>query len=146
MQVRYRAVMATIATVAFTGTLLAQAELRIGKWQNKEDPQNVMTYSPEGKGMRTEVVNVNRNGEKNVWTYTTMLDGTDAVITNGGNRHVAAVTKVDAYTNEIIYKGKDGKVTQYATNVVSKDGKTLTVTFRTPEGKQTAVAVYQRMP
>jgi hypothetical protein len=68
------------------------------------------------------------------------------VITNGGTRHIAAVKKVDAYTNEIVYKAKDGKITQYATNVVSKDGKTLTVTFKTPEGKQTAVAVYEKMP
>src|SRR5688572_7237651 len=116
-----------IAALALTGVvaIAQETDLRIGRWQNKEDPQNVMTYSVEGKGMKTEVVNVNRNGEKNVWFYTTMLDGTDAVITNGGTRHIAAVKKVDAYTNEIVYKAKDGKITQYATNVVSKDGKTL---------------------
>jgi len=123
----------------------AQGDLRTGQWRNKSDPQNVMTYSEAGKGLKTEVVNVSRDGVKNVWSYTTMLDGTDAIITNGGNRHIAAVTKVDAYTNEIVYKGKDGQVTQLATNVVSKDGKTLTVTFKTPEGKQTSVAVYEKV-
>jgi hypothetical protein len=140
-------IFAVLCATAASGAGFAQVkDLRIGQWKNQADPQNVMTYSVDGKGMKTEVVNVNRDGVKNVWSYTTMLDGSDAIITNGGNRHIAAVTKVDQYTNEIIYKGKDGKVAQYATNVVSKDGKTLTVTFKTPEGKQTAVAVYDKVP
>jgi hypothetical protein len=145
---RTRLISAALAVVALAGSAFAQVDkdLRIGQWKNQADPQNVMTYSVDGKGMKTEVVNVNREGQKNVWSYTTMLDGSDAIITNGGNRYIAAVKKVDPYINEIVYKGKDGKVTQYATNVVSKDGKTLTVTFKTPEGKQTAVAVYDRVP
>jgi len=145
---RIRLISAALAVVALAGSAFAQVDkdLRIGQWKNQADPQNVMTYSVDGKGMKTEVVNVNKSGEKNVWSYTTMLDGSDAIITNGGNRYIAAVKKVDPYINEIVYKGKDGKVTQYATNVVSKDGKTLTVTFKTPEGKQTAVAVYDRVP
>lgn len=138
---------AALCAIALSALASAQADkdLRIGQWKNQADPQNVMTYSVDGKGMKAEVVNVNKSGEKNVWFYTSMLDGSDAIITNGGNRHIAAVTKVDPYINEIVYKGKDGKVTQYATNVVSKDGKTLTVTFKTPEGKQTAVAVYDKI-
>jgi uncharacterized iron-regulated membrane protein len=145
---RIRLISAALAVVALAGSAFAQVDkdLRIGQWKNQADPQNVMTYSVDGKGMKTEVVNVNREGQKNVWSYTTMLDGSDAIITNGGNRYIAAVKKVDPYINEIVYKGKDGKVTQYATNVVSKDGKTLTVTFKTPEGTQTAVAVYDRVP
>ncbi|MGH9200795.1 MAG: hypothetical protein ACRD2A_06130 [Vicinamibacterales bacterium] len=141
-------IMATVfCAIAVSGTGFAQVkDLRIGQWKNQADPQNERTYSVDGKGMKTEVVNVNRTGEKNVWSYTTMLDGTDAIVTNGGNRHIAAVKKVDPYVNEIAYKDKEGKVTQYATNVVSKDGKTLTVTFKTPEGKQTAVAVYDKVP
>ena len=145
---RIQLISAAIVVIALAGSAFAQVEkdLRIGQWKNQADPQNLMTYSVDGKGMKTEVVNVNREGQKNVWSYTTMLDGTDAIITNGGNRHIAAVKKVDPYINEIVYKGKDGQVTQYATNVVSKDGKTLTVTFKTPEGKQTAVAVYDKVP
>lgn len=143
-----RFIMATVlcAVAASSAVFAQEKDLRIGQWKNQADPQNVMTYSVDGKGMKTEVVNVNKGGEKNVWTYTTMLDGSDAIITNGGNRHIAAVKKVDPYVNEIAYKDKEGKVTQYATNVVSKDGKTLTVTFKTPEGKQTAVAVYDKVP
>jgi hypothetical protein len=145
---RCRYIIATVlGAIALSGGVFAQVkDLRIGQWKNQADPQNVMTYSADGKGMKTEVVNVNKEGQKNVWFYTTMLDGSDAIITNGGNRYIAAVKKVDPYINEIVYKGKDGNVTQYATNVVSKDGKTLTVTFKTPEGKQTAVAVYDRVP
>ena len=47
-------------------------------------------------------------------------------------------------TNEIVYK-KDGKVTQTATNVISADGKTVTVTFHRTNAQgqpATTVAVY----
>ena len=127
--------------------IAAQArDPRAGKWQNKDNPTNVMTYETlAGGGMKVTVENVSPSGETREWSYTTMLDGRDAPITGDPNRESAAVTKVDERTNEIVYK-KDGEPSQLATNVVSADGRTLTVTFRTPEGKQTAVAVYTRMP
>ncbi len=131
--------------VLVTGVVLAERDLRIGQWKNTKDPHNILTYSAAGDGLKTEVENLAPTGDKTIWFYTTMLDGSDAVITGGGSRHFAAVTKVDDYTNEIVYKAKDGRVLQLATNVVSKDRKTLTVTFRTREGKQTAVLVYERV-
>ena len=122
------------------------AEPRIGKWKNKDNPQNVMTYEEVvGGGMKVTVENVNQAGEKSQWGYTTMIDGKDASIQGDRTRDSAAVRRIDKLVNEIVYK-KDGKVSQLATNAVSEDGKTLTVTFRNPEGKQTGVAVYQKMP
>jgi hypothetical protein len=140
--------MTAIASVlALTGLLLAQsAEPRIGKWKNKDNPSNVMTYEAvAGGGMKVTVENVNQAGVKGQWGYTTMIDGKDSPIQGDPTRDSAAVKRVDKLTNEIVYK-KDGKVSQLATNAVSEDGKTLTVTFRNPEGKQTGVAVYQKMP
>ena len=67
-------------------------------------------------------------------------------VTGNPSSDTAAVTKVDAATNEIVYK-KDGKVTQTATNVISADGKTVTVTFHRTDaqGKPVmTVAVYER--
>ena len=142
-----------ISTLAVTMFVLTAAAVvdtqaanpRVGKWQNRDNAANLMTYEPvPGDGMKVTVENVNRSGEKTVWSYTTMLDGKDAPITGDASRDSAAVTRTDDRTNEIVYK-KDGKITQYATNVISADGRTLTVTFKTPEGKQTAVAVYTKM-
>ena len=124
----------------------ASANPRIGKWKNKNNPTNILTYEAlTGGGMKVIVDGVNRAGEKSQWSYTTMLDGKDAVVTGDSNRDSAAVTPVDGLTSKIVYK-KDGKASQIAMNTVSKDGKTLTVTFTTPEGEQTAVAVYEKMP
>ena|SRR2546426_1640692 len=121
---------------------------RIGKWKLKQEPPavNIMTYEAIGQGMKVTVDSVNSSGQKTHWTYTTMLDGKDAPITGSATADAAAVTKVDATTNEIVYK-KDGKVTQTATNVISADGKTVTVTFhRTNAQGQpvTTVAVYEK--
>jgi hypothetical protein len=137
---------ALASILALSAAVLAQsAEPRIGKWKNKDNPSNVMTYEAvAGGGMKVTVENVNQAGEKNQWGYTTMIDGKDAPIQGDRTRDSAAVRRVDKLVNEIVYK-KDGKVSQLATNAVSEDGKTLTVTFRTPEGKQTGVAVYQKM-
>ena len=126
--------------------LLQTAEPRIGKWKNKDNPSNVMTYDAvAGGGMKVTVENVNQAGAKTQWGYTTMIDGKDAPIQGDPTRDSAAVKRIDKLVNEIVYK-KDGKVSQLATNAVSADGKTLTVTFRTPEGKETGVAVNQKMP
>ena len=120
----------------------------MGKWKLKQEPPavNIMTYEAVGQGMKVTVDSVNSSGQKTHWTYTTMLDGKDAPITGSPTADAAAVTKVDATTNEIVYK-KDGKVTQTATNVISADGKTVTVTFhRTNAQGQpvSTVAVYEK--
>ena len=126
-----------------------QANPRIGKWKLKQEPPavNIMTYEAAGDGgMKVTVDAVSASGQKTHWTYTTMFDGMDAPITGNPNADSAAVTKKDAKTNDIVYK-KDGKVTQTATNVISADGKTVTVTFHRTDaqGKPvTTVAVYER--
>ena len=96
--------------------------------------------------MRVTVDSVSASGQTGHWTYTTMLDGRDAPITGYQAADTAAVTRIDAATNEIVYK-KDGKVSQIATNVLSADGRTLTVTFRRTNARgetTTTVAVYEK--
>ncbi len=141
-----------LLAATMSATLMAQAaNPRFGKWKLKQDAPppaiNIMTYEPAGSGgMKVTVDAVNRNGEKTHWTYTTMFDGKDAPITGYATADTAAVTSVDAATNEIVYK-KDGKVAQTATNVISPDGKTITVTFhrKNAEGKDvTTTAIYER--
>lgn len=133
----------------FAAVVSAQsANPRLGSWKLKQDPPatNIMTYEAvAGGGMKVTVNSVSATGVKGHWTYTTMLDGKDAPIT-GYSSDTAAVTVVDARTNEIVYK-KAGQITQTATNVISADGKTITVTFNrlNPQGQpMTSVAVYEK--
>jgi hypothetical protein len=134
-----------LGAVGAAAVAVAQpANPRVGTWVNKDNPTNIMTYeTAPGGGLKVTVENVNRSGQKTTWWYVTMLDGKDAPITGDPGRESAAVRPLDDRTNEIVYK-KGGQPTQIATNVISADGQTLTVTFRTPEGRQTAVATYGR--
>ena len=125
---------------------------RIGKWKLTQDApppaSNIMTYEAVAGGMKVTVDSVSASGQKGHWTYTTMLDGKDVPISGYSTADTAAVTVVNATTNEIVYK-KAGTITQLATNVLSADGKTLTVTFnRTNAQGQpvTTVAVYEKLP
>jgi hypothetical protein len=139
----------TMAMLLAAASGAQPANPRIGKWKLKQQPPavNIMTYEPAGEaGMKVTVDAVSASGQKTHWTYTTMFDGQDAPISGNPNADTAAVTKKDETTNEIVYK-KDGKVTQTATNVISPDGKTVTVTFhRTDAGGKpvTTTAVYER--
>lgn len=139
----------TAAVLAFhlvlAGALAAQdsdSDPRIGTWENQNNPNNVMTYEalPEG-GMKVTVENLNNSSS---WGYTTMLDGEFSTMTGSTGREEAAVTVIDEYVNEILYK-TGGEITEVLTNVISPDGNTLWVTFRTPEGVQTNVAIYRKV-
>jgi len=141
---------AAAVALALVTSASAQSNPRFGRWKLKQDApppaSNIMTYeSIPGGGMKTTVASVNREGVKGGWTYSSMLDGKDVPIVGHATANGASVTVVDARTNEIVYK-KDGKPTQYLTNVLSEDGKTLTVTFKNPEGKVTNTAVYEKLP
>jgi len=144
-----RAGRACVIAMMVCGTVAAQhANPRIGKWKLKQEPPavNIMTYEAAGEGMKVTVDAVSASGQKTHWTYTTMFDGKDAPITGNPNADTAAVTRKDDKTNEIVYK-KAGKVTQTAENVISADGKTVTVTFHRTDAQgkpATTVAVYER--
>jgi hypothetical protein len=143
----------SFAALLFVASVAAQSpNPRIGKWKLKQEApppaSNIMTYEAVAGGMKVTVDSVSASGQKGHWTYTTMLDGKDVPITGYSTADTAAVTVVNATTNEIVYK-KAGTITQLATNVLSADGKTLTVTFnRTNAQGQpvTTVAVYEKLP
>jgi hypothetical protein len=59
--------------------------------------------------------------------YTATYDGKESPITGNRNADSVSMKRIDAYTTERTLT-KDGKVTSIIRRVVSKDGKTLTVT------------------
>ena len=98
-------------------------------------PQSVTrTYEPfEGKGVTATFVTVTADGKTLTSSYSAHFDGKDYPYTysgaSGGNLTHIALKRVDRYTWEAVNKGK-GSVTNVGTNTVSKDGKTLTYTFK----------------
>jgi hypothetical protein len=127
---------------------------RFGKWKLKSDApppaSNVMTYEPyNGKGMKITIDQVDKNGAKSQWGYTTMFDGKDEKLVGNPGTDSGSVRVVTDRINEIIYK-KDGKITQVLTNVLSPDATKIGVMYMrmSPEGKTTGVtfATYEKMP
>jgi hypothetical protein len=148
-----RAVSAALAALLIASTAAALAQTtnpRAGRWKLKQDApppaSNIMTYEPlPGGGMRVTVDSVGRDGRRSGWTYITLFDGRDQPIAGHPTADAAEARIVTDRVNEIVYK-KAGTATQFLLNVLSEDGKTLTVTFRNPEGRITAVATYEKLP
>ena len=143
------------AVAALVASLSAQPQNpRFGKWKLKSEApapaSNVMTYEPyNGKGMKITIDQVDKNGAKSQWGYTTMFDGKDEKLVGNPGTDSGSVRIVTDRINEIIYK-KDGKITQVLTNVLSPDHTTIGVMYMrmSPEGKTTGVtfATYEKMP
>jgi hypothetical protein len=143
------------AVAALVASLSAQPQNpRFGKWKLKSEApapaSNVMTYEPyNGKGMKITIDQVDKDGAKSQWGYTTMFDGKDEKLVGNPGTDSGSVRIVTDRINEIIYK-KDGKITQVLTNVLSPDGTKIGVMYMrmSPEGKTTGVtfATYEKMP
>ena len=88
-----------------------------------------LTIHPVGPATMTMIESVGPDGATLHWSYTGPYDGKDVPI-NGNPAFDAAVRKsVNSTTTETTYK-KGGKVVAVNTNVLSADGKTLTVTSK----------------
>jgi hypothetical protein len=145
------------------GSFAQQDDAHMGTWkQNFEKtkttptptgprPQSVTrTYEPfEGKGVKATFVTITADGKKITTSYSAHFDGKDYPYTYSGTEgnltHIA-LKRVDRYNWEAINKGK-GKVSNVGTNTVSKDGKTLTYTFKgtNAQGQPTSgVLVFER--
>ena len=127
-------IVSVCAALAFVGvSLSAQSNPRYGKWKIKSDApapvSNIMTYEPyHGNGMKITINQVNKDGVKSEWGYTTMFDGKDEPLVGNPGTDTGSVKILNDKVNEIVYK-KGGRVTQVLTNVLSADGKTLGILY-----------------
>lgn len=145
MRTRQPAVVAGALAIGLTFACSAsaqEADPRIGTWENQDNPDNIMTYAPIAGGGMSVLVEDLSDGSS--WGYSSNLDGTFGPMHGSTSRDEAAVTIIDQFVNEIRYR-TDGEVSSLLTNVISEDGNTLWVTFRDPEGVQTAVATYRKV-
>lgn len=120
-----------------TGPATAQADLEIGTWELNVAKSNyspgpppkslTATYERAGQGVKVTTKGVDASGKPTATAYTANYDGKDYPVTGNPAWDAVALTRVDAHTVEVTRK-KSGKVVQTGKYVMSKDGKTRTIT------------------
>jgi hypothetical protein len=144
----------TIVVLALLGpgVLLAQSNPFLGTWKMNTvkskyspgpAPQSMtLTYEAQGDGVRSSTEGTAADGSRIAWSATANYDGKDNPISgetqavNGAD--TIALKRVPPNTIEATFK-KAGKVVLIGRQVVSQDGKVMTITGTgtDPNGKPT---------
>ena len=129
--------------------LSAQAsDPRIGTWKlnvakSKYSPGPApqaltVKVEPSGQGEKVTAEFVNADGTRTTTQYTANFDGKDNPLTGSQIADTLSLKRIDARTTDRTDK-KGGKVAQTLKRVVSKDGKTMTVTTKGTNAQGQAV-------
>ena len=139
-----------VSLVAGVGTILvgslvalwpqpgfAQGDPFLGTWvlniaKSKYTPgpppkSNTSVYEVAGQGVKVTTKGTHAAGKPTMTLYTANYDGKDYPVTGNPGWDGTTLKREDTNTVEFTRK-KAGKVVQTGTNVVSKDGKTRTIT------------------
>jgi hypothetical protein len=130
-------------------TLSAQAsDPRMGTWKlnvakSKYSPGPApqaltVKVEPSGQGEKATAEFVNADGTRTTTQYTANFDGKDNPLTGSQIADTVSLKRIDARTTDRTDK-KGGKVAQTLRRVVSKDGKTMTVTTKGTNAQGQAV-------
>jgi ribosomal protein S30 len=121
----------------------ADSNMSLGNWKlnvakSKYDPgpapkSATRTYEPfEGDGIKFTSDTVNADGSHTIVTFSAHYDGKPYPVRDSANRFdMNALKRVDAYLGENTLT-KAGKIVQQTRTVISKDGKTMTATQKSP--------------
>ncbi len=128
--------LAVCAVMLFSSSIVLAADNWMGTWKlnvekSKYSPgpapkSLTLKYEASQGGIRHTSDGVNAEGKATHSAYSSKFDGKDVPYEGNPNADTAAPKKTDDNSFEYVWK-KDGKVTVSAKAVVSKDGKTLTV-------------------
>ena len=160
MKLSIRSVVSSVVCVGLlavlTGAAFAATDPQVGTWKlnvakSKFTPGPVPTTATtmiEAVGEGTKVVDDHTmaDGAPKHWEFTANYDGKDTPVTGNPDVDMVTRTLVNPNTVETITK-KDGKVIATQRSVVSKDGKTRTVTTKGLNAKgetMNNVAVYDK--
>ncbi len=149
---------------AALGVILAAAALvsaqtvdpRVGTWnlnvaKSKYAPgpapkSQVLTIEAAGKGEKVKSEIVTAAGETTVTEYTADFDGKPHPLKGSDTADTVTIKRVDSHTTERV-DSKGGKTVATYHRVVSKDGKTMTVTIKGTDAKGQAtnnVVVFEK--
>jgi hypothetical protein len=143
MKQRISVVLAVCLIIALASVASAQSDPRIGTWKANltksrfipgPAPKNLtITYEADGSDLKSLTQGTEQDGKPinpDKLKVSIKLDGKDhSTVTTNAAYDTTSWKRIDANKWEIARK-KDGKVTQTVTNVVSPDGKTLTITTK----------------
>lgn len=125
-------------------TGLAQSDPFIGTWvlnvakstftPGPPPKSQTSIYEVAGKGVKVTTKGTDKDGKPTSTQFTANYDGKDAAVTGNPDWDATTLKRIDSHTVEFTRK-KAGKVVQTGTNVVSKDGKTRTVTTKGSDAK-----------
>ena len=144
--------LASALLVAFALPLLAQDDPLIGTWKlnltkstfhfSAAPQSNVHRYEPFGTdGVTATADVVDGDGRKIHFTYSIKFDGKFYPVIGDPARDMTSLKRLDLYTGEGANM-KDGKVINTSRHVLSKDGKTLTVTLNGAKGVD--IRIYEK--
>jgi hypothetical protein len=121
--------------------LVGTWKLDLAKSSYKPGPapkSGTLVIDAAGKGLKVAVDIVGADGASTKWGYTTQRDGKDAPVTGNPAYDTVNVTQTSPTDGTVVYK-KGGKLVVTAKTSVSKDGKTLTVTYTGTDAKGQAI-------
>jgi hypothetical protein len=131
------AIVVTILVGIGAQSAYAQGDPLLGTWvlnvaKSKYTPgpppkESTIILEAAGQGFKSTTKGIDAAGKPTMTTYTANYDGKDYPVTGNLNWDMVSLKRVNANTVESTRK-RAGKVVQTATIVVSKDGKTRTVT------------------
>lgn len=135
-----RALTVGVVFAALIAVLSAQAaNPRVGSWQlnvakSKYSPgpapkSQTLKIEASGEGEKVTSEITTAAGARTVTQYTANYDGKDYPLTGSDLSDTVTLKRIDARTSERTDK-KGGKVMQTFRRVVSRDGKTMTVTIK----------------
>jgi hypothetical protein len=124
------------AVMVFSSSVVLAADSWLGTWKlnvekSKSSPgpapkSLTLKFEASPAGTRLTSDGVNAEGKATHGTYSSKFDGKDVPWEGNPDADTAAAKKIDDSSYENVWK-KGGKVTITAKVVVSKDGKSLTV-------------------
>src|SRR6266545_3748384 len=143
------------ALLGFSATLVA-ADPTVGTWKlntekSKYSPgpapkSATITYEETADGVKRTGESIDADGNKTSFEYTAKYDGKDYPVSGSDLFDAIALKRLNDRTVESTLK-KSGKVVTTARRVVSKDGKTLTLTITGTNAKgqkMKNIAVYEK--
>jgi hypothetical protein len=137
-----RITLSFLTLVAFAASALA-ADHTIGTWKRNIEKSKSTSSAPNplksstmvreataDGGVQVTSTGVRQDGTNASWTYTAKYDGTDYPVRGDAPFDTIAIKQVDANTITSTAYKKGGKYRTTGRSVVSKDGKTYTLTAK----------------
>ena len=131
------AVLATSLVALWPQPGFAQGDSFLGTWvlnvaKSKYTPgpppkNQTAIYEVAGQGVKVTAKGTDAAGKPTTTLYTANYDGKDFPVTGNPDWDATSLKRIDSNTVQFTRK-RAGRVVQTGTNVVSKDGKTRTIT------------------